>query len=112
MSYYRYDTVKTVAIISAVVVAVALIITFICMPIKGYMEVESYHWNWTIDLLEYKQVHESGSVSNHYTRCGAESAARKRIPDDAYNIDIETHPYTETHHHEDQNGHKYTTTET
>lgn len=112
MSYYMDDTVKTIAIISSVAVVIALIIAFICMPIKGYMEVESYHWNWTIDLLEYRQVNESGSVSNHYTRGGAENAARSRIPDDAYNIDVETHSYTKTHHHEDQNGHKYTTTET
>lgn len=54
MSYYRDDTVKTVTITTAVVVVIALIVAFICMPIKGYMDVESYHWNWTIDLLEYR----------------------------------------------------------
>ena len=102
MLYYKDDTIKTIAIISSVAVVVALIIAFICMPIKGYMDVESYHWNWTIDLLEYKQVYESGSVSNHYTRGGAESAVRKHIPDDAYNIYVKTHSYTKTHHHEDQ----------
>ena len=37
MSYYRDDTVKIIAIISSVVVIVALIVTFICMPIKGYV---------------------------------------------------------------------------
>ena len=112
MSYYRDDTVKIVTITIAVIAVITLIAVFICMPVKGYMEVESYHWNWTIDLFEYRQVHESGSVSEHYTRGGAENAARNRIPGDAYNVDIETHSYTKTNHHEDQNGHKYTTTET
>lgn len=112
MSYYKYRDIEDYIpfIIAAVLIIVSIII-FILIPKKGYMEVESTHWNWTIDLLEYRQVRESGSVSNHYTRGGAENAARSSIPDDAYNIEVETHSYTKIHHHEDQNGNKYTTTE-
>ena len=111
MYYKDNDTLKTVCIVSAILIVVSIIVAFVFIPVKGYMEVESYHWNWTIDLFEYRQVHESGSVSNHYTRGGAEDAARSRIPDDAYNIDVETNSYTKTRHHEDQDGHRYTTTE-
>lgn len=67
MSYYRDDTVKIIAIISAVAVVVALIIVFICSPIKGYMEVESYHWNWTIDVYEYDAVNKSAWGTEEFT---------------------------------------------
>ena len=64
MSYYRDDTVKIIAIISAVVVAVALIVTFICMPIKGYMDVdinikENAYICWIKDIYEQFNSKES-----------------------------------------------------
>ena len=50
MYYKDNDMLKTVCVVSAILIVVSVIVAFICIPVKGYMEVESYHWNWTIDV--------------------------------------------------------------
>ena len=97
MSYYRDDAVKTVTITIAVVAVIALIVAFICMPIKGYMDVESYHWNWTIDVYEYSAVNESTWGTEEFTsrwdwfseRTPNSYDIERSLPSGAYNVSYE-----------------------
>jgi len=97
MSYYRDDTVKTVTITIAVVVVIALIVAFICMPVKGYMDVESYHWNWTVDVYEYSAVKKSKWGTEEFTskwdwfseRTPSSYDMERSLPVGAYNVSYE-----------------------
>lgn len=75
--------------------ALLFLILFFAIPVKGYMDVESTHWYWSVDILTYQQVNKSDRTGNRSSRSSAERAAREDIPADAYNISIDTHPDSE-----------------
>ena len=74
-----------------VIASLAGIICFFVVPVHGYMEVDSIHWNWSVDIFTYSAVRESDRTGHRYTRSGAEEEARGSIPTGAYDIHIETH---------------------
>lgn len=76
--------------------ALLFLILFLAVPIKRYMEVESTHWYWSIDILTYQQVNKSDRTGHKSSRFSAERAAKENIPAEAYNIDIDTHSGSET----------------
>lgn len=76
--------------------ALLFLILFFAIPVKGYMDVESTHWYWSVDILTYQQVNKSDRTGHRSSRSSAEMAAREDIPADAYNISIDTHPDSET----------------
>lgn len=76
--------------------ALLFLILFFVIPVKGYMNVESTHWYWSVDIFTYQQVNKSDRTGHRSSRSSAEMAAREDIPVDAYNISIDTHPGSDT----------------
>jgi len=76
--------------------ALIFLILFFAIPVKGYMDVESTHWYWSVDIFTYQQVNKSDRTGHRSSRSSAEMAAREDIPADAYNISIDTHSGSDT----------------
>lgn len=83
---------EIIGMISGVILAIS-IICFFAIPVKGYMKVESIHWQWTVDVYTYFAVKKSGKTGEKYSRCGAENAADESIPDGAYDVKITVHEH-------------------
>lgn len=79
---------EAIGIIS-IIAAIASLICFFAIPIKGYMKVESIHWQWTVDIYTYSAVNKSGKTNEKGTRRIASAAAEDVIPENAYNIKID-----------------------
>lgn len=43
---------KIIGIISGVILVIS-VTCFFAIPVKGYMKVESIHWQWTVDIYSY-----------------------------------------------------------
>lgn len=111
---YIMDIHISLPIISASL-SVVMLICFFAVPIKGYMEVESTHWYWSVDIFTYQQVNKSDRTGHKSSRSSAERAAREDIPADAYNISIDTHSGSETvvdREWKDEQGHTHKETHT
>jgi hypothetical protein len=97
MYYKDNDTLKTVCVVSAILVVVSIIVAFICIPVKGYMEVDSYHWNWTINVYEYGAVNKSTWGKEEFTskwdwfseRTPSSYDMERSLPSGAYNVSYE-----------------------
>lgn len=85
-----------ISFISGAVIFIVGAICFFAVPITGYMEVESTHWRWTVDVYTYSAVNKSDSTGHKSSGWMAEKAAEEAIPDGAYNINIETHSGSRT----------------
>lgn len=83
--------------------ALLFLILFFAVPVKGYMDVETTHWYWTVDIMQYKQVSNHKSTGHHDYPEGARNEAKRNIPSDAYSISIMVEPRSETHHDDDGN---------
>lgn len=85
-------------IIGGIIVFIAAVCCFFFVPVSGYMEVESIHWNWTIDVFTFKEVSKSGRTGRKYSRYQAEEEAKRNIPANANagTINIETHSGSRT----------------
>ena len=76
-------------VILSIIAVIASLICFFAIPIKGYMKVESIHWQWTVDVYTYSAVNKSGKTSKKGTKRIASAAAENEIPENAYDIRIE-----------------------
>ena len=99
-TYGEYHYSKTdsfvISLISGIVLTLAGIICFFAVPITGYMEVDSTHWCWTVDVYTYSAVNKSKETGRKSTQFSAETAAKELFPDNAYNRDIEMHSGSKT----------------
>jgi hypothetical protein len=78
---------EIIVLICTVILGIS-IICFFSIPVKGYMKVESIHWQWTVDVYTYSAVKKSGRTTKRYLRYSAENAACDSIPDGAYDVKI------------------------
>lgn len=85
-----------ISFISGVVIFLIGAICFFAVPITGYMEVESTHWRWTVDVYTYLAVNKSDETGHKSSGLTAKRAAENAIPDGAYNVNIETHSGSRT----------------
>ena len=111
---YIMDIHISLPIISASL-SIIMLICFFAVPVKGYMEVESTHWYWTVDIFTYKPVNKSGRTGHKSFRSSAERAAERDIPEGAYNISIDTHSGSKTvvdREWKDEQGHTHKDTHT
>jgi hypothetical protein len=82
IALYIMDIHISLPIISASL-SVVMLICFFAVPVKGYMDVESTHWYWSVDIFTYQQVNKSDRTGHRSSRSSAERAAREDIPADA-----------------------------
>lgn len=94
------------------IICLIAVICFFAVPVRGYMDVDSTHWFWTVDVMQFKQINEYGTTGNHSSRSSAYDDAKRHIPSDAYNVSIDVDSHIRTKTHTDQDGHSYTTHET
>ena len=92
---------EIIVLICAVILGIS-IICFFSIPVKGYMKVESIHWQWTVDVYTYSAVKKSGKTAERYLRYSAENEAYDSIPDGAYDVKITVHE-----HKSDDSSHYY-----
>lgn len=114
ITLYIVDIHISLPIISASL-SIIMLICFFAVPIKGYMDVESTHWHWSVDIFTYQPVNESGRTGHKSFRSSAERAARENIPTGAYNININTHSGSKTvvdREWKDERGHTHKDTHT
>lgn len=86
----------TISFVSGIVIFITGAICYFAVPITGYMEVESTHWRWTVDVYTYSAVNKSKETGRKSTQFSAETAAKELFPDNAYNRDIEMHSGSKT----------------
>lgn len=94
LSYAFLSRNAIVGIISFVFLAVS-IICFFAIPVKWYMDVQSTHWIWTVDIYTYQAVKKSNSTGHFSSRWQAEENVKNLIPQNAYNVKIDTHRKSE-----------------
>lgn len=94
--YIKITNSGTISFISGIVMFITGAICYFAVPITGYMEVDSTHWRWTVDVYTYSAVNKSDKTGHKSSGWMAESAAENAIPDGAYNINIETHSGSRT----------------
>lgn len=78
-----------ISFISGLVMFITGVICFFAVPITGYMEVESTHWRWTVDVYTYSAVDKSDRTGHKSSGWMAEKAADNAFPKGAYNKNIE-----------------------
>lgn len=99
-------------IFGAVATLIIGLLLFIFIPLKETMVVDSYRWNWTIQLSEYTAINEDKwGKTTHRTFGGLGSSDQKKVvPNDAYNVtaDFEYHHREKvvTGHYTDSNGNR------
>ena len=66
-------------------------ICFFAIPIRGYMDVESIQWRWTVDIYTFQPVNENHNTGHYSTRYDVENAVNSSIPGEAYNVSTTIH---------------------
>ena len=81
-----------VAIGCAIVIGITM---FFTIPVKGFMKIEKYHWQWTIQLFEYQAVSEStwGSTESRWRGGVGSQDQINVVPENAYDITAEYKHY-------------------
>lgn len=92
------------AVIGGIIGCAIALSCFFLVPVKGYMDIESSHWFWTVDIEQYQQEKHHNSTGRHSTAFGARSAAESSIPADAYEVNIDTEYHTEHRTKKDSDG--------